>query len=360
MRVKFNDCVESRAWSIPGSVVDLFCGCGALSYGFRQEGFDIACGYDIDEHSRYPFEENNDAPFVCRDIAELSAQDLQSEFDPDLPRILIGCAPCQPFSAYSRNNQDMKWKLLSDFARLVAGAKPDVVTMENVPRLQTFKGGSVFRQFLKTLDELDYQTRWSVLYCPDFGVPQTRSRLVLVASRLGEPSLPVPTLTVDEYPNVRDAIGNLRPLEAGDCDDQDPLHRCSRMSRKNLKRIRASVPGGTWRDWDESLIADCHKVTTGKNFYNVYGRMRWDKPSPTITAQFYAFGHGRYGHPEQDRALSLREGALLQSFPPDYVFTQAGEEAILTRTGRQIGNAVPVVLARSIALEVKKHIEESK
>ena len=349
-----------KSTEIVGSVVDVFCGCGALSYGFQVEGFDIACGYDIDENCRYPFETNNDAPFACRDVAQLVANDLSREFASDLPRILIGCAPCQPFSTYSRNQQDLKWKLLSDFVRLIAGVEPDVITMENVPRLRLFKKGQIFGEFLHALDELGYQVRWSIFYCPDFGVPQKRSRLVLVASRLGKPLLPEPTREKKDYLVVRDAIGELPPLQAGECDDRDPLHRCSRMSSLNLKRIRASVPGGTWRDWDRNLVAACHKAPSGKNFYNVYGRMQWDKPSPTITAQFCAFGHGRYGHPDQDRALSLREGALLQSFPKEFAFVQSKKNVIMTRIGSQIGNAVPVPLARAIARAIKRHINESK
>ena len=343
-----------------GSVIDVFCGCGALSYGFRKEGFAIACGYDIDESCRYPFETNNFAPFSCRDVAQLNALELATEFDSKLPRILIGCAPCQPFSAYSRNQRDSQWKLLSDFSRLVAGVKPDVVTMENVPRLRLFKKGQVFKKFLRELENAGYWVRWSIFNCVEFGVPQTRSRLVLVASRLGRPLLPNPTVNKSDCAVVRDAIGGLPALEAGDCDEQDPLHRCSRMSSLNLKRIRASVPGGTWRDWEENLVAACHKVPSGKNFYNVYGRMRWDRPSPTITAQFFAFGHGRFGHPEQDRALSLREGALLQSFPNEYAFLQPGDTAKLTQISRQIGNAVPISLARAIARAIKVHIKESR
>ena len=339
-----------------GSVIDLFCGAGALSYGFRQEGFDIACGYDIDESCRYPFEANNEASFACRDVTTLEPHELAREFHPGLPRVLIGCTPCQPFSSYSRNRIDKKWQLLSDFARLVESVKPEIVTMENVSRLRGFKNGMVFKKFLKTLEKVGYQTRYGVFFCPDFGVPQRRSRLVLVASRLGRPPLPKPTKCPDEYLVVRDAIGNLPQLKAGESNPLDPLHRCSRMSALNLERIRASIPGGTWRDWDENLVATCHKAPSGKSFYNVYGRMRWDQPSPTITAQFYAFGHGRFGHPEQDRALSLREGALLQSFPRDYEFLQPGSNAVIKRLASQIGNAVPVALANAIAKAIKVHL----
>ena len=345
--------------TVEGSVIDIFSGGGALSYGFKREGFQIACGYDVDESCRYAFETNNEAPFAHRDVATLEAGEVSHVFDKNLPRVLIGCAPCQPFSSYSRNREDTKWQLLSDFARLVDGVRPDVVTMENVPRLKVFKKGRVFKRFLRLLKTAGYHTRYGVFHCPDFGVPQRRSRLVLVASRLGEPELPVPTTRECDYSNVRDAIGHLPRLAAGESDPHDPLHKCSQMSELNLERIRASVPGGTWHDWDERLVAACHKAPSGKSFYNVYGRMRWDQPSPTITAQFFAFGHGRYGHPEQDRALSLREGALLQSFPSDYEFIRPGESVIMRHVASQIGNAVPVALAQAIAHAIKKHLKES-
>ena len=344
--------------SIHGSVIDIFCGCGALSHGFFREGFKIACGYDIDESCRYPFEINNDAPFVCQNVSTLSPRAVAREFNAGLPRILMGCAPCQPFSAYSRNQRDSKWTLLLDFSRLVKAIKPEIVSMENVPRLRGFQGGQVFDQFVNDLDEAGYEVRWKVVYCPDFGVPQNRYRLVLIASRLGTPLLPEPVRKKHEYTVVRDAIDGLSKLEAGESDSLDPLHKCSRMSELNLKRIRASVPGGTWLDWDESLLAACHKVSSGQSFHNVYGRMRWDQPSPTITTQFYAIGHGRFGHPEQDRALSLREGALLQSFPLSYKFLKIGTEVVMQRIARQIGNAVPISLAQAIARAIKLHLQD--
>jgi len=125
----------------------------------------------------------------------------------------------------------------------------------------------------------------------------------------------------------------------------------------NVRRIAASKPGGTWHDWDKELVTACHKEKTGKGYVAVYGRMEWDQPAPTITTQFYGFGNGRFGHPEQDRGLSLREGALLQSFPAQYKFVAPGERVQFKAVGRLIGNAVPVRLARVIAHTVRKHIE---
>jgi len=339
------------------SVVDIFCGAGGLSHGFRQRGFEIVGGIDINEDCRYAFEQNNNAPFIRRDVATLKADDINRLFTPGKPRILVGCAPCQPFSTYNQKNDDPKWQLLHQFAHLVDQVRPDVLSMENVPRLLAFKEGSIFKQFVEKLHDAEYHVVWDVLYGPDFGLAQTRSRLVLLASKLGSIKLPCATHQ-GKHRTVRDEIGDLPPLIHGGVDDSDPLHRASRLSEINARRISSAKPGGTWRDWSPPLLAECHKVKTGKGYSSVYGRMAWDKPSPTITTQFFGFGNGRFGHPEQDRALSLREGALLQGFPKDYAFIAPDEHVGFKKVGRLIGNAVPVNLAAAIANAVNKHLEE--
>ena len=146
------------------------------------------------------------------------------------------------------------------------------------------------------------------------------------------------------------------PLNDGGVCKSDPIHKCSSLSKLNKKRIKASVPGGSWRDWDPKLIAACHKTKTGKTFPGVYGRMEWEKPAPTITTQFFGFGNGRFGHPEQHRALSLREGAVLQTFPRNYQFVQKGESVNVSGIGRLIGNAVPVKLGKVIGESFLEHI----
>lgn len=181
---------------------------------------------------------------------------------------------------------------------------------------------------------------------------------MLLASRLGQIALINPLYNQDNYPTVRDAIGNLPPIDAGEQNEIDPLHRACRLSEINLRRIRSSVPGGTWRDWDESLQLPCHKRKSGRTYPSVYGRMCWDEPSPTITTQFYGYGNGRFGHPEQDRALSLREGAILQSFPPDYIFTDEEHPSNRRDLGIHIGNAVPVELGRAIGISILNHLQE--
>lgn len=159
-----------------------------------------------------------------------------------------------------------------------------------------------------------------MVYAPDYGVPQTRKRLLLLASKFGDISLIEPEFNSDTHPTLRDTIGKLPEIKAGETYEHDPLHRCRNLSDLNLKRIRQSKPGGTWRDWDDDLLLEAYKKDSGKTFGSVYGRLEWDKPANTITTQFPGIGNGRFGHPEQDRALSLREGALLQTFPLNYEF----------------------------------------
>jgi DNA (cytosine-5)-methyltransferase 1 len=338
--------------------VDIFCGAGGLAHGFRQEGFQVAAGVDIDEGCRYAFEHNNAAPFVRKDIGSLSSGELASLFHRGGPRILVGCAPCQPFSMYNQKNDDPKWRLVDRFAELVRSTLPDIVSMENVPRLLAFQEGKVFKSFLETLKGAGYRISYRVVYLPAYGVPQRRSRLVLLASRHGEIKFEEPTVQASEYQTVAEAIGGLPPIGAGGVDPGDALHRASRLSKLNLQRIKASKPGGSWKDWDDHLIAQCHKIETGRGYGSVYGRMRGDQPSPTITTQFYGFGNGRFGHPTQDRALSLREGALLQSFPREYAFVAPNANIQYKRVGRMIGNAVPVALGRVIARSIRRHLAE--
>jgi len=341
-----------------GSVVDLFCGAGGLSHGFLMEDFTVSAGIDIDEDCRFPFEHNNHAPFIRRDVGELYGSDIMSLFVPDQPRILVGCAPCQPFSSYNQKNDDPSWRLLGDFGRLISETHPDIVSMENVPRLVDFRDGAVFKDFVTLLEREGYLKSWKVVFTPEYGVPQRRSRLVLLASRFGDIELVPPDLMPDCYPTVESAIGDLPTLRAGEVDQLDSLHRASTLSDINLQRIRVARPGGTWKDWPEALITNCHKASSGRTYGSVYGRMVWDGLAPTITTQFYGFGNGRFGHPEQDRALSLREGAILQSFPPRYEFVQPGDPVHFKKIGRMIGNAVPVLLGRAIARSIKDHLKD--
>ena len=339
-----------------GSVVDVFCGVGGLSHGFLLEGFDVRAGFDVDPSCRYAYERNNEAHFHERNVERLSAGDISALFAEGQPCILVGCAPCQPFSTYSQNRTDEKWRLLAEFARLVREVQPDVVTMENVPRLISFHNGELFGDFLQMLETEGYATQWKVVDCADYGVPQTRKRLVVLASRWSAIELLPPT-HLDAHPTVRDAIAGLPRIAAGEGDAEDPLHYASRLSATNLARIQAATPGASWEDWDPALVAECHRKRTGRWYRSVYGRMRWDAPAPTITTQCNGFGNGRFGHPEQDRAISLREAALLQTFPADYEFLDPKQRWFVSQAARWIGNAVPVELARAIARSVALALE---
>lgn len=342
--------------------MDLFCGAGGLTRGLLDAGISVAAGYDVDEACRFPYEHNNrSAAFKKVSVTDLSAARLAAHYPVGHKRILVGCAPCQTFSKYTQgldNDNDPKWTLLDEFARLVREVEVDIVSMENVPELQRHP---IFDRFLNTLTTAGFhfttEREKQIVYCPDYGIPQVRQRLVLVASRLGPITLIAPTHKKAPL-KVEDAIGELPVLDAGEIDPDDPLHRCSRLSTKNQQRILHSTPGGTWRDWPRRLVAECHKKKTGKTYPGVYGRMKWDEPSPTITTQFFGFGNGRFGHPEQHRAISLREGAILQSFPKRYQFVEKSGDYCFKTIGRLIGNAVPVRLGEVVGETIKRHLEE--
>jgi DNA (cytosine-5)-methyltransferase 1 len=337
--------------------IDLFCGAGGLTRGLLDAGVEVASGYDVDKACRYPYEHNNPpAVFKKRSVASLTGKHLAAQYPPNCWRVLVGCAPCQPFSKYTQGdvakNHD-KWGMLYEFGRIVRGLMPDVVSMENVPEL---KRHEVYTDFHDKLVDLGYHVSAQKIYCPNYGIPQQRTRLVLFASLHGKITIIPKTHEKVKYLTVRSAIGGLPPLAAGRVCATDPLHRTSSLSETNLSRIRHSKPGGSWRDWPKELVAVCHRRKSGKTYRGVYGRMAWNKPSPTVTTQFFGFGNGRFGHPEQDRAISLREGALLQSFPRTYAFSKPNSDYHFKTIGRLIGNAVPVRLGAVIGKTVTIHL----
>ena len=335
--------------------VDLFCGVGGLTRGLEKAGINVKIGVDIDPACDFPYSENNKASFLLKSVADLKAADLVPKMRGSGYTLLAGCAPCQPFSTYQQKlgPSDERWNLLGHFARLAEELDPDFITMENVPNLAR---QSVFKRFVARLEALDFYVTYEVVNCAEFGVPQQRRRLVLLASKFGKIEL----LRSKAKPKtVRVAIGKLPAIKAGESCASDPLHQSSELSPLNMRRICASVPGGTWRDWKRDLVADCHKRETGKTYPGVYGRMVWDEPAPTMTTQYFGFGNGRFGHPEQNRAISLREGAILQSFPKSYKFVRAGEPIYCKTVGRLIGNAVPVKLAEAIGKSIVAHVKSS-
>lgn len=339
------------------ATVDLFCGAGGLTHGLEKAGIDVRLGIDIDPACQFPYSANNNSEFLLKSVDDVEAFELLEKYQDSELKLLAGCAPCQTFSSYNQkaDSSDDRWWLLLQFSRLIRETEPELVTMENVPGLLE---QDVFRKFLNDLEEQNYHLDYKVVNSADYGLPQQRNRLVLLASRLGSIKLPSPQKFRKKRQNVKDAIGKLPAIEAGGIDPKDPLHQSSNLSDINYQRIIASRPGGTWRDWPKGLVADCHRKRSGKTYPGVYGRMRWDEPAPTITTQFFGFGNGRFGHPEQDRALSLREGAILQGFPKGYKFVPPHQPIHKKILGRLIGNAVPVSLGIVIGKSIIRHVEE--
>ena len=340
--------------------VDLFCGAGGLSYGLSQERIRVRSGFDLDPACEWPFKKNVKARFFCGDVAELSGKELKKFYRPSAVKLLAGCAPCQRFSNYtqkkSRSNWQ-RWRLVDSFTRIALELKPEIITMENVPGLTRHRR---FKVFMTALRDAGYSTWQGIVECADYGTPQRRQRLVVLASRLG----PIRLLTAAEFgverQTVREAISTLHPVRAGETHGIDALHRASALTRKNMKRIEASRPGGTWRDWPEHLVLPCHRKASGAGYPSIYGRMQWDDQSPTITTQFYNYGSGRFGHPTQNRAITLREAALLQTFPRRYSFISDHASVNVRGLGRLIGNAVPVMLARVIGRSIVAHVAGAK
>lgn len=343
--------------------VDLFCGAGGLTHGLIEAGIGVVAGVDLDESCEYPYTANHPGiEFRHSDVGLLQASTLGEWWGNGSVRVLAGCAPCQPFSsyAYRYKNQESatddsnpRWDPLRHFGRLVEETTPDIVTMENVPSLLRYEA---FRDFREILRRLEYEVWVDVVDGAEYGLPQRRRRMVLLASRHGEIRLQMPTSS--ETKTVQDVIGQLPPISHGSTDECDRLHTSSRLSPKNVERILASKPGGTWRDWPQHLVAACHTKASGKTYPGVYGRMVFDEPAPTLTTQFYGFGNGRFGHPTQTRAISLREGALLQGFPAEYEFVPEDQPIHFKALGRMIGNAVPVDLGRLIGRSIVEHVRQ--
>lgn len=338
-------------------VIDLFCGVGGLTHGFVREGFEVAVGYDSDGTCKFAYEANNHgAKFVHQAIEKTTAGEVREKFQGAGTRILVGCAPCQAFSLYTvKQKKADKWKLLSEFRRLIRDVEPEIVSMENVPELARH---AVFGEFVDALRELGYHVSHSVVNCPDYGVPQSRKRLVLFGSKLGAIKIIGKTHYKGRVRTVRKSIGHLESIEAGERSSKDRIHQARKLDATNQERIENTPAGGSWSDWPQRLKLDCHRKATGKTYRSIYGRMNWDQPAPTLTTHCTGIGNGRYGHPEQNRAISLREAALLQSFPRKYKFVAPTEKVHNKLVSRHVGNAVPVRLGRAIARSIRKHLEE--
>lgn len=334
-------------------VIDFFCGCGGASKGFELAGFNIALGIDFDESASESYQANfPKAEFIRDDIRNIKIKDVAKKI-PDWATselVFCACAPCQPFSSQNkkRSVEDKRTSLLGQTKRFIRAFRPSYIFIENVPGIQSLKSldNEPFADFLRFLSRFNYNYEYKIVSSEYYGVPQQRKRLVVLA-RLGEdPAFPEATHGPNGKPfaTVRDYISKLTPLQAGQTDPNDYLHTAAVITPVNLQRLEYTPEGGDRRDWPQSLWLTCHQSYDGHT--DVYGRMRWDQPCKTLTTKCTSISNGRFGHPDvkQNRAITFREAALLQTFPPEFKFF--GNK---NSKSKQIGNAVPVLLAKCFA-----------
>ena len=332
--------------------VDFFCSAGGVTVGFKQAGIDVLGGIDIDIKCKETYEKNNNAKFLHADISKLKKRQLITQFKIKRNQdnlIFVGCSPCQYYSNINtdKTKSSETRLLLADFQEFVEYYNPGYIFIENVPGLDR-KEDSPLSKFKKFLKKNNYSYDEGIINAKYFGVPQNRRRYILIASRVIN-NLLIPVADKKNIKTVKDTIGNtevFKPIKAGTYDKSDFIHTASSLSEMNIERLKLTPKdGGDHRAWSKKnkLQLNCYK--DHDSHYDVYGRMYWNKPAPTITTRFDSLSNGRYGHPEQNRAISLREGATLQSFPLDYKFYSTSKNTI----AKMIGNAVPPELAKRIA-----------
>ncbi|MDB6063859.1 MAG: hypothetical protein JWR26_67 [Pedosphaera sp.] len=338
--------------------IDFFCGCGGTTRGFLDSGIKVVKGIDSDGRCKETFEHNNSpAIFECNDVYAITSEHVLKNIslEPGDHLLLSGCAPCQPFSQQNRKrDNDGRRALLLQFGRFVEDIRPSFVFVENVPGIQRVTGNSAFRRFLKLLDDAGYEYDYDIVDAKDYGVPQSRARLILVASRLGPIRLPQKThgtgASLLPYNTVGSAIKKYPPLLAGETHAWVPNHVASSISPRNLERLQYTPPDGGGRaHWPRHMWLECHKDQESHS--DVYGRMFWDRPAPALTCRCTSISNGRYGHPDQDRAISVREAAALQTFPETFLFFGAKKNI-----SSQIGNAVPVLIAKLFGKHFLSHL----
>ena len=327
--------------------VDLFCGAGGLTRGLLDAKIRVVRGVDMDGTAKETYERNNPgAEFVQADIRKLAPSDVTKGINRRDGLLLAGCAPCQPFSKHApRGANDERRSLIRRVGALVESILPDYVLIENVPGF--LENNSHRVAFLKTLRGNGYRLDEQVIDAKDYGVPQTRRRYVLLASRKGPISVPEGRA---KPKTVRDAIEGFPEIEAGLNDSPEvDNHVSSGLSDRLLERIKLTPPdGGSRRNTPKDLWTGCHLNHTGHT--DTYGRMRWDAPAPTLTCRCISLSNGRFGHPEQHRAISVREAAAIQSFGTDYVFYSS-----MSNNAVHIGNAVPPRMAAALGKAIVRH-----
>ena len=327
------------------TAIDLFCGAGGLTRGISESGIRVAKGIDMDGTVAETYEKNNPgATFVKADIRRISPAEIMDGIDLGGTDLLIaGCAPCQPFSKHmdGSKRRDSRRSLIMCLADIIGALKPEYVLVENVPGFGRSEN-RYHREFTKIIKKHGYQYDEKVVNCAEYGVPQSRKRYVLLGAIGRDIRIPSGTYGYRgrEFRTVMDAISKYPKISAGVSSDRVPNHSAMRLSESNLKRIRSTPRnGGSMGDIPSRMRTRCHKDHSGHT--DTYGRMGWHNPSPTLTCRCNSLSNGRFGHPVQNRAITVREAAALQTFPDDYVFHSSD-----TRNAAHVGNAVPVVLAR--------------
>jgi DNA (cytosine-5)-methyltransferase 1 len=338
--------------------VDFFCGGGGMSYGMQEAGIKVLAGIDFEPACKETYEANiNDAQFLLEDVFKLTEQDLQKKLDlkkNDDDLILIGCSPCQFWSIINTDKKKSKKSknLLVEFKRFVEYFKPGYVVVENVPGVLRKKKESGLDDFITWLNENEYNVHFKVHNVNDYGVPQSRKRFTLIANRVSDRVIE-PLKEEGKKPVLADYIGvdnGFPKVKAGNRDESDFMHTVAGLNEINIKRLQKTKKNGGSRTSymkDKKLAPSCH-YNDGVNFKDTYGRMSWNKPASTITTKFFSISNGRFAHPEENRAISLREGAVLQSFPKTYKFRGTSIGSI----ARIIGNAVPPRYAERIGLAI--------
>jgi DNA (cytosine-5)-methyltransferase 1 len=353
--------MKKREKKNPLKAIDFFCGAGGMTYGLSKSGIKVLAGIDIELNCKKTYEINNpNSKFIHSDIHNLSEEKLAEltgiEKNDDF-LIFIGCSPCQYWTKINTHKTKSKETkdLLKEFQRFIKFFKPGYIVIENVPGLLTNEKEKNLERFLTFIKKESYTFDHGIINSNHYGVPQNRKRYLLVGSRVSK-EIKLPNGKFNENLNVKNFIGprnGFRKIRAGHKDPSDFLHSSAKLSEKNIMRIKKTPKNGgnrhSWKD-DPKLQINTYR---GKDhiFRDVYGRMYWDKPAPTITTRFNSFSNGRFGHPEENRAISLREGATLQTFPKKYRFIGTNEASI----AKQIGNAVPPEIAKRIGQKIKEN-----
>ena len=329
----------------------------------QQAGMNVRFGLDIDPDTKKTYEANfKKAKFICKDIRHVSADDVAPYIKRrrNWPIVFGACAPCQPYSKQNRNKSDTDERrdLLRELHRFVEAYRPEYIFIENVPGPKTNdRHESIFGEFIQLLKKLGYYYDCKIAIAHQYGVPQRRRRRVGLACLLGPIEIPQPThgprAKNPHTPTVWDFISHLPPIEAGGEHAEIANHRAARLSPLNLRRITATPVGGDRRDWPEELQLACHQNRTG--YTDVYGRMIKGRPSAALTTRCISLSNGRFGHPTQNRAISVREAACIQTFPMEFEF-----RGNLNSMARQVGNAVPVAMARVFGELIINHYQQHK